>query len=269
MWWNGGLAKKFINRVYLNIEVEMKHEFKFVEMQKTSLGGYTLIEGFPGMGLVGTIAAKYLVEKMDFDYVGYIDSDIFLPVVRIHEGLPVRPARIYANRAKKVAVLISEQVISKPFTYLVAKGTANWIEAKGISELISLSGVHAGDGEQNEIIYGIAANEKSRALLKEYKLTEIGEGITTGITALILLELRNSKVRAISILGNVQLSADYKASAEVLKKLNEILGLNLNVEPLLEEARETEKQLISQLQKQQQTKDASEKFEAKTPPLIT
>ncbi len=247
----------------------MKHEIEFVETQKTNLEGFTLIEGFPGMGLVGTIAAKYLVEKLKLECIGYIDSGIFLPIVRIHEGVPVRPARIYADRAKKIAVLISEQVISKPYTYLVAKKTVEWIKAKGVSELISLSGVQAANPEQKEIIYGIAANEKSKELLKEYGLTEIGEGITTGITALILLELLNSKVKAISILGNVQVSADYKASAEVLKKLNTILGLNLSVEPLLEEARETEKQLVQQLQKLQQTRDNADKFEAKTPPPVT
>src|SRR3989344_15372 len=241
----------------------MKHELEFVELQKGSLEGYTLIEGFPGMGLVGTIAAKYLVEKLNYEYIGYIDSDIFLPVVRIHEGMPVRPARIYADRKNKIAVLISEQVISKKFTHLVAKKTAEWIKEKGISELISLSGVHAAEGEQKAVIYGIGANEKSMEQLREYKLMEIGEGITTGITALILLELRTSKVKAISILANVQLAADYKASAEVLRKLNEILGLNLNVEPLLEEAKETEKQLVQQLQKLQQTKDSAEKFETK------
>ena len=248
----------------------MRHSVEFIEFGKQSLKGYTLIEGYPGMGLVGTIAAKYLVEKQNFEYIGYIDSDIFMPVIRIHDSMPVRPARIYADHKKKIAVLISEQVIAKPYTYSVAKKTAEWIEEKGVAELISLSGVHAADdGTQKEIIYGIAANEKSKVLLKKYGLAEIKEGITTGITALILLELRLSKVKAISILGNVQLSADYKAAAEVLRKLNEMLGLNLNVEPLLEEARETEKQLTQQLQKLRDIKDNAEKFETKTPPTIT
>lgn len=248
----------------------MKHEINFVELEKVNFSGYTLIEGFPGMGLVGTIAAKYLVEKMPFEYVGYIDSDIFMPVIRIHDGMPVRPARIYANRGKKIAVLISEQVIAKPFTYSVAKKTVEWIKKGGFSELVSLSGVQASaDAQSKEIIYGISANEKSREMVKKYGLQEIKEGITTGITAFILLELRLSKIKAISILGNVQLSADYKASAEVLKKLNEMLGLDLNVEPLLEEARETEKQLIAQLQKLKETRDNVEKFEAKNPPLVT
>ncbi len=247
----------------------MGHEIEFVHFGKENLKGYTLIEGFPGMGLVGTIAAKYLVEKLKYEYIGYIDSDCFMPVIRIHEGLPVRPARIYADRKNKIAVLISEQVIGKHFTTAMAKKTVQWVEKNGIEELISLSGVQASGDGTREMIYGIAANEESKALLKKYSLNEIKEGITTGITALILLELHDSKVRAISILGNVQLSADYKATAEVLKKLNEILGLNLNVEPLLEEARETEKQLIEQLQKLRDTRDNAEKFETKTPPPIT
>jgi len=247
----------------------MEPEIEFVEFEKANLKGYTLIEGFPGMGLVGTIAAKYLVDKLDFDYVGYVDSNIFMPIIRIHKSLPVQPARIYANKKRKLAVLISEQVIAKEYTYTVAKKTVEWIKAKGITEVISLSGVHAsGDSPKKELIYGIAANEKSKPLLKKYGLTEIGEGITTGITALILLELKMSKNKAISILGNVQMAADYKATAEVLKKLNEIIGLKLDVDPLLKEAKETEKQLIQQLQKLKETKDSSEKFESRTP-IIT
>jgi len=243
----------------------MKPEISFVEFKKTNLNGYTLIEGFPGMGLVGTIAAKYLVEKLDFDYIGYLDANIFMPIIRIHNGIPVRPARIYANKKRKLAVLIAEQVIAKEYTDLVAKKTVAWIKEKGFREVISLSGVHSSGNEKIELIYGIAANEKSRGLIKKYGLKEISEGITTGITALILLELKSSKINAISILGNVQLSADYKASAEVLKKLNTIAGLKLNVEPLIKEARETEKQLIQQLQKLKDTKDNTEKFETRTP----
>ncbi len=245
----------------------MQAEIEFIEFGKNDLKGYTLIEGYPGMGLVGTIAAKYLVEKLKFEEVGYVDSNIFAPVIRIHRGMPVRPARIYADRKSKVAVLTSEQVIPRHFTYLVAKKTVEWMEAKGIKELISLSGVQS-SGDRNEMIYGIAANEESRGLLEKYSLKEIPEGITTGVTALILLELRKSKVKAISMLANVQLSADYKATAEVLRKLNEMLDLNLNVEPLLDEARVLEKQLVEQLQRLKETKDDAEKFEHRTP-LVT
>jgi uncharacterized protein len=244
----------------------MKIEANFVEYKKNNFKDYVLIEGFPGMGLVGTIAAKYLVEKKKFEEVGYIDSNLFSPIIRVQDSMPVRPARIYADKKKKIAVLISEQVLPKEGTYVMAKKTADWIKEKGIVELISLSGVNAhGDTPKSHIIYGIAANELSKPLLKKYGLNEISEGVTTGITALILLELRKYNIKAISILANVNLSADYKAAAEVLKKLNEILGLELDVQPLIDEAREVEKQFLEQLQRLQQTKDNAEKFENKAP----
>ncbi|PIN84965.1 MAG: hypothetical protein COV47_04590 [Candidatus Diapherotrites archaeon CG11_big_fil_rev_8_21_14_0_20_37_9] len=246
----------------------MKHEFEFVEFGKNNLKDYILIEGFPGMGLVGTIAAKYLVEKLNFEYIGYIDSSIFTPIIRIHKGMPVRPGRIYADKAKKIAVLISEQIIPNQFTYFTAKKTVEWIKAKGIKEVISLSGIQAAPKTiEKSIIYGIASNEASKKLVKTYNLTEIPEGITTGVTALMLLDLKKTDVEAISILANVEMTADYKASAEVLKKLNVILGLKLDVEPLLKEAKETEKQLIEHLQKVKTTKDNADRFERT--PVIT
>ena len=243
----------------------MKTDFEFVEFEKLNLKGYTLIEGFPGMGLVGTIAAKYLVEKLNFEMAGYIDSAAFAPIIRIHNGLPIRPARFYIDNKRKIAVIISEQVIGQQYAHAVAKKTVEWIKAKGFKELVSLSGVHTEEQPGKEIIYGIAANEKSRATLEKYGLTEIKDGVTTGITALILLELKQSDINAISILGNVRLSADYKASAEVLKKLNDAMNLSIDVAPLLEEAKQTEKQLIQQLQNLKETKDNSEKFETRTP----
>lgn len=245
----------------------MKHEISFVEFGKNNLRDYTLIEGFPGMGLVGTIAAKHIVEKGGFEEIGYIDSDMFAPIVRIHEGMPVRPARIYVNKVKKIAAIVSEQVIPRQFTYAVAKKTVEWMAEKGITELVSLSGVQS-SGSNREMLYGIAANEQSKKVLEKYGIEEISEGITTGITAFILMELKGAKIDAISLLANVQLSADYKAAAEVLKKLNQMFSLSLNVEPLLEEARETERMLLDQLKKLKETRDDAERFEAKTP-LVT
>ena len=52
--------------------------FEFVETKKISLQGYTLIEGFPDLGLAGTIGTRYLIEQLNFEEIGYIDSRLFL-----------------------------------------------------------------------------------------------------------------------------------------------------------------------------------------------
>ncbi len=73
-------------------------------------------------------------------------------------------------------------------------------------------------------------------------------------------------MNACSIMGDVKIAADYEAAAELIKKLNEMFGFELDVEPLLKEAKETEREILKQLQKLQKTKDlTTERFEAKPP----
>lgn len=239
-------------------------KINFVEFKQKDLSNYTLIEGFPGMGLVGTISAKYIIERLKFDLYGYIQSNIFMPVIRVHKGVPINPARIYVSDEKKLVVIISEQIIPRKHTAKFADEIVSWIGKKKIKKLISLSGIHA-EGSAKGKIYGIAANEKSTKTLSEHKIETIEDGITTGVTALILLKMKNTAINAVSIMGNVKIAADYEAAAELIKKVNEILKLNIKVEPLIKEARETEKELIAQLQKLKETKDSAQKFEDKTP----
>ena len=91
----------------------MEPSIEFVEYKKTDLSGYTLIEGFPGLGLVGTIAVKYLVERLKFEPVGHIETNFFVPIISIRNGLPVYPSRIFINRKRKLVAIISEQIIPK------------------------------------------------------------------------------------------------------------------------------------------------------------
>ena len=244
-----------------------KIEVKIVESEPLSLEGFTLIEGFPGMGLVGTIAAKYLVEKMPFKEVGFLHSDSFMPIIRIHNGIPVQPSRIYVNEEAKLVVLISEQVIQKQHTQIVAEAIVDWGRDRKIKGMVSLSVIGI-DGEDSKEFktYGIASNEASKKMLKEHNIQLIQEGITTGVTALIMLELKqDNNIESISLLGSIKIGADYKAAAELLKKLNEILGLQINVEPLMKEAKETEKELVKQLEKMKETHEAVKNIEDRTP----
>ncbi len=245
--------------------MNMQHiEVNFTETTQKDLSGYTLIEGFPGMGLVGTIASKYLVERLKFREIGHMDANVFVPIIRIHKGFPVYPSRIYVNEEKKLVVLISEQIIPRQFTEKVAKAVVKWINEKKIGKVISLAGINTGE-PKTEKVYGIAANDESRKEMEKHNVEIIDEGITTGITALILLELRKTRFNAFSILGNVNLQADYKAAAALIEKLNGILGLKIKTEPLMKEAQQTEKDLLKQLEQLKKTHSTVQKFEEQTP----
>jgi len=236
----------------------------FVEYKKIELKGYTLVEGFPGLGLVGTIAVKYLVERMKFEQIGHIETNFFVPIISIRNGTPVFPSRIFVHRKKKLVAILSEQIIPKMMVRPMAKAVVKWITKKGICKVVSLEGIRAkGSVGKAEKIYGIADSAQAAERLKNNNIAIVKDGITTGVTAMILLELsQNKKINSYSLLGNVQTVADYKASAECLKKLNEVMHLNINVQPLLKEAKETEQALLKQLHGLKETHEHIQKFES-------
>lgn len=222
-------------------------KIQFREFKESKLDGYTLVEGFPGLGLVGTIAVKYLSEKLDFEEVGYLESEYFSPVLRIHNGLPLHPGRIYASKKHKVVLLVAEQIIPRKIMYDLSQKLIEWIRKKKITRVISLAGIRS--DEEGEKIYGIAANAKSLAALKKWKVQTIEEGLTTGITALILTELKHAPdIEAFSILANVRQQADYRAAATVIKKLDDLYpSFAIDVKPLEAEAKKTEAMLREQM----------------------
>lgn len=239
------------------------------EFTPKNLKDYTLIEGFPGIGLVGTIAAKYLIEKLDFKKYGCIQSDIFIPIIRVREGKPVHPSRIFIDEKRKLITIISEQIIPNRFMDDFARSIVKWVQEKGIKKVISLSGIHTETTSETRNVYGIANNDKSKNLLRKHDVRIIQEGITSGITALILLELKQTSLEAISLLGEVKLATDYKAAAALVKKLNELLKLDIDVKPLLKEAKQVEAELTKFLEKLKKEKEKVKEMEPGPPPTAS
>ncbi len=245
--------------------MESKPLVRFVEKKPINVAGYTLIEGFPGMGLVGTIAVKYLSEKIDCREAGYIVSETFVPIIRVHNGLPVHPSRIYVSDKYKIVLLVSEQIVPQVFTDKMSKGITDWVEKKKINRIISLSGIRAlPKKEGRQTVYGIASDNASKKMLEKHKVEVIKEGITSGITALMMLEFKDRSLEAFSLLGNVQIAADYKASAALIEKLNEMFGFKIDTAPLKKEAKETEKALLEHLKQLKQASGDVKKFETGT-----
>ncbi|MHC1599319.1 MAG: PAC2 family protein, partial [Candidatus Methanospirareceae archaeon] len=64
----------------------MEEVVRIVEEEGVEYENPIVIEGLPDMGLVGTIAASFIVEKLDYKEIGHIESDLFPPVMVIHDG---------------------------------------------------------------------------------------------------------------------------------------------------------------------------------------
>ncbi len=235
---------------------------EFVETKKTNLKGFTLIEGFPDLGLAGTIGTRYLIEKLNFEQIGYIDSRLFSPIIRIQNGVPMHPVRLYASKKHKVVIVIAEQIISNNIASPVAKGLVEWVRKKGIKRVISTSGIRVPDGKP---IYAFASNESSKKAIKKHKLELIDSGISSGVTALLMLFLKDNHIEAFCLMGNAKNNADYESAAEIVKAFCVLIGVKLDVTPLLDEAKKLEGAIIKHLQDLEDKKQSPEIQKIDTP----
>ena len=64
-----------------------------------------LIEGFPGFGLVGTIANEFLLEHLKFEQIGKIIFDEMPATIAIHEGKVVEPLGVFYNKKYNLVLL--------------------------------------------------------------------------------------------------------------------------------------------------------------------
>lgn len=231
---------------------------KIVETAKFDLKNPILIEGFPGLGLIGTIAATYLVDKLGMEPLGYITSDKFPPIAAIHNNIPLHPARIYKSRKHNIVVLFSEFIIPLNSIYPLSEAILEWAQGKGISKIISLGGITI-KGEQDEV-FGIASSSELVKLLNSHGIKTIREGATTGVNGVLLAECASRGFPAMSLLAEAKQNyMDPKGAALVIEALKRVTGLELDTRELEKESAELEKKMTDMFSK---AKDASRHYKA-------
>ena len=207
--------------------------------KKVDLTGYTLIEGFPGIGLIGTISSSYLSEKLKMEMIGCISSENFPPMATVVNGLPMCPVRIYADKKNKIAVIYSDFVIPATLVYKMVDILIDLVKNNNMKEIISLAGMTSATPLSERKIYGIASNEKVEKKLKDMNIVMIQQGITTGISGILMIESKMNAIDAFSILAESATSyPDPGAAAFLLKKLSEYLKINISTDMLEQEAKE-------------------------------
>ncbi len=72
-------------------------DIRIYELKKTNLRGATVIDGFPSIGLVSSIVANYLVNALELEQIGIMDSNFFPSISLIRNAQPLNTVRIYAS----------------------------------------------------------------------------------------------------------------------------------------------------------------------------
>ena len=217
----------------------------------------TIIEGFPGFGLVGTIASEFLIEHLKTEQIGKILFNDMPAMVAIHENKIVEPLGIFYNPKYNIVIL---HAITAATHYewdmaAVISKLASDMKAK---EIISLEGVGSGEDSEGSRVFHYTNDEKNAKLFEKVGIGALKEGIIIGVTGAILLRVEKIPVSCLFAETHSNLP-DSKAAAKIIEALDKYIGMELDYKPLLEQAQKFEEKLKMIMQKSQEAQEISDK----------
>ncbi len=217
-------------------------------LKKKDLKGYTLIEGFPGLGLVGPMAISYIIDKLGMEYIGYLESDDFPPLISIHHKTPMPPIRVYANDKYKIVTIFAEFAMPMELIYPLSNAVYKFTKDNGITKIFSIGGIPKLDGK--DIVYVMASTPELVKSLEKSGFKPIEEGVATGVSALLLTSSTQDKLSDVSLLVPItQNIIDPKYAELAINSLNTLLHLDIDTNELEKEAKLVEAKIQELIKK--------------------
>lgn len=217
----------------------MGDEVRIVESEEVKFRNPAAIVGFPDVGLVGTIAAFHIIDKLKLKEIAHLESEEFPPVVVVHEGRARYPLRIYGN--KDIMVVISEIPLTPDLINGVSRSLVEWFRQRDTSMVISLGGIaHPRRLDIDKLkVYGVSSDDEVDDILKENDVNLFLEGLTVGPHGVILRDCMRNNLHSMYLMGESHINyPDPESAASVIEKINGILNLKIPVKKLIEEGEE-------------------------------
>ncbi|MFB6163366.1 MAG: proteasome assembly chaperone family protein [Halococcoides sp.] len=204
------------------------------------LSGGILIDGLPGEGLVGKIAADHLIETHDLDEVATIFCDGLPEVATYREDrTDLRaPVRIHADDAGELLVLQSDVPVSPSNADDFATCLTEFFQTRDILPLY-VSGKGVEDIDQRRVI-GVATGGADRHFADIEVADPTDSGAVTGPTGALLYAAIRQEMDALGIIVEATPKfPDPEAARRLLDRVvAPLTGIDLDTESLVEQAEE-------------------------------
>jgi len=192
----------------------------------------TIIEGFPGFGLVGTITTEFLTNHLECEPIGQIIVKDVAPIVAIHTEKLVKPISLFYNKKYNLLIIHSISPGTKA-EWKIGEAVSQIIKQTQAKQIISLEGV-MNQTQPNENVFFYSNNASVSKKLESLKLLKMKEGIVVGVTAALLT---NTSSNFLAFFAETHTDMpDSRAAARMIKALDVYLGLKVDYKPLIKQA---------------------------------
>jgi len=233
----------------------MKETF-IKELVKVELKDPILIEGLPGLGLVGKIATRYLIKQLNAKKFAYLYSPHFPYFVLVNKKGNVRLLRgtfyVWKNKNDGNDLVFftgDSQAQTIEGQYEISDCILDFARQSDVKMVVTVGGYRMEVKDKPKVIVAAINQELlNKALQAKAVLSSVGSPIV-GTAGLILGLARFRKIDALCLLGETRgYLPDPKAAKSVLEVLRTMLGVDIDLAGLDEEILKAEK-MITRLQK--------------------
>ena len=240
--------------IYVNLMTpDVQNDLKIFSKPLPSPDTAVLV-GFPGSGLVGSIALQYMVDQLEFELIGTMTSKFFPPLAMMNKGVINDPVRMYAKN--DLAAIVADIPIHPMICYEIANGLLDWIAPFKPKEVVTIAGIITNEPEKR--VFGVATTPEALQRISDHTLI-LPIGSISGIASSILTECKIRNIPAYGLLGETVNAPDPRSSAVTIDVLNKMYNLNLDTKPLLEQAVEIEQSMHKLSEEVQSAEQAPKK----------
>jgi len=228
--------------------------------ESVSLDSPVLVEGFPGVGLVGKMAVDHLVASFEMDHYANVYCEGIPPVATYQEdsrGL-VAPVRLYADADRDLLALQSDVPIGPDAATEFGDCVAGWVAEADVLP-VYLSGLPRGT-EEPPALYGVATDADAAARLTDAGVDRPAEmGLLSGPTGALLAHATEHATGAIGLIveSNPQLPDPIASQTVIQEGIEPIADIEVPTEDLSARAEEIEQARQQLIQRMQQASEDS------------
>ncbi len=241
----------------------MSPPIQIVDHKEMDLSAALVVVGFPGIGLVGSIAANYLIAALNLQRIASIISPDFPPMAVLKGGRVSSPARIHAapmvcgesGKCNQLAVVMSDFPPRAEILHELCQELLSWCLDKKVLEIVVLEGLTRPEGGTDSYVYGAANNQMALDRLERLNVRSMGEGIISGLSGLLsyLGEARGLNVTCL-LAETTKDFPDARSAAKLLEVLDPLLPqIKIDAKPLYRQAEAIEGYLKTSLRKHQES----------------
>ncbi|PSP33996.1 proteasome assembly chaperone family protein [Halobacteriales archaeon QH_10_67_22] len=235
-------------------------EFERERVAEADLSEPVLVEGLPGVGHVGKLAAEHILEELDSEVLERVYSTHFPPQVSVEEGrTELASATFHAvtpDEGRDLLVLTGNHQAQDTVGHYGLTDTFLDVAADhGVEEVFAIGGVPTGELIEEYSVVGAATSDDLvddlEAVGVEFREDDPAGGIV-GVSGLLLGLGERRDFAATCLMGETSgYLVDPKSAQAVLEVLQSVLGFDLDFAELEERAEEME-EVVRKIQEMEQ-----------------